>query len=156
RGLDILIFSHELSESGAPRAAFDVARILHDAGHFVVVATRSDGPYRQRLRDIGVEVIVDQQLFDQNRNAVDLARNFDKGICNTIVCWPIVGQLRDIAPIYWYVHESESIHQLVRDTPGVLPALRSNVTFLVPSTLPANALAVYGLKAHMIEYGVQD
>ena len=61
--LDILILSHDLTESGAPRAAFDVARALHDAGHFVVVASPSDGPYRERLRKIGVDVIVDKLLL---------------------------------------------------------------------------------------------
>jgi glycosyltransferase involved in cell wall biosynthesis len=154
--LKILILFHELSESGAPRAAFDVACILRDAGHFVVVRSRTDGPYRQRLRNAGVAVLVDEQLFDQDRNVADFARNFDKVICNTINCWPVVGQLCAFAPIYWYVHESEIIHHLVRDIPGVLPALHSGGKFLVPSALPANVLAVYGLEASVIGYGVED
>lgn len=154
--LKILIFSHELSESGAPRAAFDVARALRDAGHTVVVASRTGGPYQERLCDIGIEVIVDERLFDHDRNIRDLARNFDKVLCNTIVCWPVVAQLHDIIPVYWYVHESQYIHTLVKDNPGLLAALRSGVTFLAPSALPANALAAYGAKAQLIGYGVED
>src|SRR5438552_2932154 len=60
---DILILSHDLSESGAPRAAYDIARTLSAGGHFVVVASPIDGPYRERLRAVGVNVIIDQRLF---------------------------------------------------------------------------------------------
>jgi GT2 family glycosyltransferase/glycosyltransferase involved in cell wall biosynthesis/tetratricopeptide (TPR) repeat protein len=156
RALDILIFSHDLTESGAPRAAFDVARILRNDGHFVVVASPSDGPYRERLRNIGVDVIVDQLLLNQDHNVFDFARNFDKVICNTIVCWPVVAQLHKVVDVYWYVHESEIIHRHIRDAPEVLALLRSGVTLLVPSARPANALAEYGLKAQLIEYGVDN
>jgi glycosyltransferase involved in cell wall biosynthesis len=165
--LDILIFAHDLTESGAPRAAFDVAHILRDAGHFVVVASPSDGPYRARLGNIGVEVIVidpedgrarwtPELLSRKGRDVLDLASDFDKVICNTIECWPIVAQLRDVTPIYWYVHESKSIHEVAADTPEIMPILSSSVTFLAPSHLPAKALAKYGLKTHIIGLGVDD
>ena len=102
--LDIIIFSHDLTESGAPRAAFDVARtLLRKAGHFVVVASPSDGPYRERLRNVGVDVIVDEVLLRQDHNVSDLARKFDKVICNTIACWPVVAQLHEWVDVYWYV-----------------------------------------------------
>jgi glycosyltransferase involved in cell wall biosynthesis/Flp pilus assembly protein TadD len=154
--LRILIFAHELSESGAPRAVFDVARVLRCAGHSLVCASRSGGPYQERLHDIGVDVIVDEQLYRQDGNIVNLAHHFDKVICNTIVCWPIVEQLRDILPVYWFVHENESIHALVRSNPRLLSVLRSGVTFVAPCALTASALAVYGVHTHVVEYGVED
>ena len=72
----------------------------------MVVASPSDGPYRERLRNIGVDVIVDEVLLKQDHNVFDLARNFDKVICNTIVCWPAVAQLHEAVDTYWYVHET--------------------------------------------------
>ena len=33
----------------------------------------------------------------------DFARSFDKVICNTIVCWPAIAQLRGAVNTYWYV-----------------------------------------------------
>jgi lipopolysaccharide biosynthesis protein/tetratricopeptide (TPR) repeat protein len=156
-GLDVLICGHDLSESGAPRAAFDVARVLRGAGHSVVFAAPSDGPYRERLGDIGIEVITDEMLLDQNHDIVDLARNFDKVVCNTIECWPIVAQLRDVVPVYWYIHESDVLHQRVKDFPALLPVLRGGgVTVLAPSPRTANALAVYGVTAQIVEYGIDD
>ena len=119
RSLDILIFSHDLTESGAPRAAFDVARTLRKAGHFVVVASPSDGPYRERLLSVGIDVIIDEALLKRDRNVFDLARNFDKVIFNTLECWPAVAQLHNAVDTYWYVHESEhDSHILPENVPG--------------------------------------
>ena len=156
RALDILIFSHDLSESGAPRAAFDVARALRNAGHFVVVASPSDGPYRERLRDVGVDVIVDEVLFGQGPEIFDLARNFDKVICNTIVCWPAVEQLHGTVDTYWYVHESEVIREFAENVPGFAAVLKKGVPIWAPSRSASRLLSMYDAAHAIIECGVED
>ena len=154
--LDILIFSHELSESGAPRAAFDVARILREAGHHVVVASPSDGPYRERLRDLGVDVVIDEVMLKQDSNVLDFARNFDKVICNTIVCWPAVAQLHHIVDTYWYVHESKAIRHFVENVPGFAEVLEAGVRIWADSRLAARYLREYSVEPRIIEYGTPD
>jgi GT2 family glycosyltransferase len=154
--LDILIISHDLSESGAPRAVFDMAGTLHEGGHFVVVASPEDGPYRERLRDIGIDVIIDELLLDQDRSVFDFARNFDKVVCNTIVCWPAVAQLRDVVEVYWYVHESNLIRDFVEKIPEFAPLLKSEVAVWADSRLAARSLLGYGVEARVIEYGIAD
>jgi GT2 family glycosyltransferase len=156
RPLDIMIFSHDLTESGAPRAAFDVARALRNAGHFVVVASPSDGPYRERLRNIGVDVIVDELLLRQDRNVFDLARNFDKVICNTIVCWPAVAQLHEAVDIYWYVHESELIRKFAEDIPEFVALLKKGIPIWADSRLASRFLSMYDAAHSVIEYGIED
>jgi GT2 family glycosyltransferase len=155
--LDIMIFSHDLTESGAPRAAFDVARTLRNAGHFVVVASPSDGPYRERLRKIGVDVIVDEVLLKQDRNVFDLARNFDKVICNTIVCWPVVAQLHEAVDICWYVHESALIRDFAENIPGFTALLQhSGISIWADSRLASRFLSMYDVAHCVIEYGIED
>jgi GT2 family glycosyltransferase len=154
--LDIMIFSHDLTESGAPRAAFDVARVLRNAGHFVVVGSPSDGPYRERLRDIGVDVIVDEALLRQDRSVYDLTRNFDKVICNTIVCWPAVIQLHQVVDTYWYVHESELICDLAKNIPEFAPLLRKGIPTWADSRLASRYLSKYHAVHSVIEYGIED
>ncbi len=154
--LDILIFSHDLSESGAPRGAFEVARTLRNAGHFVVVASPSDGPYRERLRNIGVDVVIDEVLLNQDLNVFDFAKNFDKVICNTIVCWPLVAQLSDVVDLYWYVHESEGISHFAENVPGFTAALKKGVPIWADSRLAAKYLKMHGVEPYVIEYGVDD
>jgi FkbM family methyltransferase len=154
--LDILIISHELTESGAPRAAFDLARVLRAAGHFVVVASPGDGPYRERLREVGVDVIIDELLLSQQGHVRDFARNFDKVICNTIVCWPAVAQLHEVVETYWYVHESELIREFVDNVPGFTEILKKPVPIWADSRLAARYLAAYGVASKIIEYGIDD
>jgi O-antigen biosynthesis protein len=156
RALDIMIFSHDLTESGAPRAAFDVARTLRNAGHFVVVASPSDGPYRERLRNSGVDVIVDEVLLKQDHNVFDLARNFDKVICNTIVCWPAVAQLHEAVDTYWYVHESELIREFAENVPGFAALLHKGIPIWADSRLASRFLSMYGTAHSVIEYGIED
>ena len=154
--LDILIFSHDLSESGAPRAAFEVARTLRDAGHFVVVASPSDGPYRERLCNIGIDVIVDEVLLNQDPNILDFARNFDKVICNTIVCWPLIAQLHEVVDTYWYVHESVAILDFAENVPGFAAVLKKGVSIWANSRLTARFLTKCDVASRIIECGVDD
>jgi O-antigen biosynthesis protein len=154
--LDILIFSHDLTESGAPRAAFDVARTLRNAGHFVVIISPSDGPFRERLRNIGVDVIVDELMLSQHSSVFDFARNFDKVICNTVVTWPVVAQLHEVVETYWYVHESETIRDLAEHVSGFASALKLGVPTWADSRLAARFLSIYGVEPRIIEYGVDD
>jgi glycosyltransferase involved in cell wall biosynthesis len=154
--LDILIFSHDLSESGAPRAAFDTARILHEAGYYVVVASPSDGPYRERLRELGVDVVIDEVLLKQDSNVLAFARNFDKVICNTLVCWPAVAQLHHIVDTYWYVHESKAIRHFVENVPGFAEVVEAGVPVWADSRRAARYLGEYSVKPRIIEYGTPD
>ena len=154
QALDILILSHDLSESGAPRAAYEVARILREDGHFVVVAAPSDGSYRERLRNIGIDVIIDELLLSQDHNFFDFARNFDKVICNTIVCWPAVKQLGQVVDVYWYVHESEAIRHYVENVPEFVDVLKSGVPVWADSRLAAKFLTMHGVEPRIIEYGI--
>jgi glycosyltransferase involved in cell wall biosynthesis len=153
---DIIVFSHDLTESGAPRAAFDVARALRDAGHFVVVASPSDGPYRERLRNIGVDVIIDEALLSRGGHVYDLARNFDKVICNTIVCWPAVAQLHETVDTYWYVHESGLIRDFAENIPGFAELLKKGIPTWADSRLASRFLSMYGAVHSNIEYGIED
>ena len=152
--LDIMIFSQDLTESGAPRAAFDVARTLRNEGHFVVVASPHDGPYRERLRNVGVDVIIDEVLLRQDRNVFDLARNFDKVICNTIVCWPAVAQLHEWLDVYWYVHETGLICDFAENIPEFTALLKKGIPIWADSRLAAKFLSMYGAEPAIIEYGI--
>jgi glycosyltransferase involved in cell wall biosynthesis len=154
--LDILIFSHDLSESGAPRAVFDVARVLRDAGHFVVVASPSDGCYRERLCHIGVNVVIDDLLLTQHHSVLDFARNFDKVICNTIVCWPAVAQVHQVVDTYWYVHESEAVRHFVQHVPRFAEVLDKGVPIWANSRLAARFVGMYGIEPRIIEPAVAD
>ncbi len=108
-GLDILILSHDLTNSGAPRVAFDMVRVLVEAGHFVVVMAPEDGFFRDKLVAAGATVIIEALLLTQHESVLDFARNFDRVIANTVVTLPAVLQLSRAVDVYWYIHESQFI-----------------------------------------------
>ena len=122
-GLDILILSHDLTNSGAPRIMFDVATVLREAGHYVVVMSPTDGELRHDLAAAGMTVLIDNLLLTQHDSLRDFARNFDRVIANTVIAWPAVLQLGRVVDVYWYVHESQLIADEFDHRPDFVQAL---------------------------------
>jgi GT2 family glycosyltransferase len=108
-GLDVLILSHDLSGSDAPRVLVDMATRLRDAGHFVIVMSPRDGPVRHELVAAGVTVIIDTLLSTQYDDLHDFARNFDRVIANSVVPWPAVLQLARVVDVCWHMSETQLI-----------------------------------------------
>ncbi|MHC5306250.1 glycosyltransferase [Bartonella sp. LJL80] len=109
---DVLLVSHDLTNSGAPRVVVEMAKALSKEGYFVVIASCEDGPLRHELQSLGFNVIVDSLLFTMHESVLSFARNFDIVIANTVVSWPIVKQLDQTVPVLWYIHEVELISEL--------------------------------------------
>lgn len=152
-GRDILIFSHDLTESGAPRVVYEIAKMLTKAGHFVVVASPSDGPIRKALQALGVSVIVDELLLTQHSSVYDFARNFDALICNTVITYPIVNQLADTVDTYWYIHETALFSSMAQSTPEFRAALSKPKKIWAGSKLSAGPIQQYNSKIEVLEYG---
>lgn len=153
---DVLILSHDLTTSGAPKVAYDVALLMKKQGYFVTVASPVDGPYRERLEEQGITVIIDELILTGHESSLVLARSFDLVIANTIVCWPSVGELSKTTPTYLYSHETELVHQFAHAYPGFIDALRSATDIWCGSDHAVQALARHGVDAHVVEYGVDD
>jgi GT2 family glycosyltransferase/glycosyltransferase involved in cell wall biosynthesis len=122
-GRDVLILSHDLTNSGAPRIVFDMATALREAGHFVIVMSPTDGCLRHELAAAGITVLVEPLLLAQHDSLRDFARNFDRVIANTVVSWPAVLQLSRVADVYWYIHESQLIADEFDYRPDFVQAL---------------------------------
>lgn len=156
-GTDILLVSHDLTESGAPRVVLEMARSLKDAGNFVVVASPEDGPMRNELQKIGVLVIVDSLLLTAHSSVKDFARNFDLIIANTAVAWPIVQQLSPHVDVYWYIHETGLIAELATlHTKSFTEALSGAKMIIAGSRRAASALKDYRTDVVVLEYGLDS
>ncbi|MBB3258040.1 GT2 family glycosyltransferase/glycosyltransferase involved in cell wall biosynthesis [Paraburkholderia bannensis] len=154
-GKDILLVSHDLSGSGAPRVVFEMARVLREAGHFVVVASPTDGVFRQQLNDIGVPVIIDELLLLQHPSVERFAKNFDTVIANTVVTWPAVMQLSHVVDTYWYIHEISLLEHLLNVQPGIKGAFDAATGVWVGSEHAAVLVKQFRRNAEVLKYGVQ-
>lgn len=152
-GKDVLLVSHDLSESGAPRVALEIARSLVSAGAFVIVVAPEDGPMRKAFRELGVTVIVDAVLFRQHPWTHDFARNFDLVIANTAVCYPLVEQLVDAVDVYWYIHETSLTAELA-NRPGFRAALAGAKAVWAGSARTLQAAGALRQDIKVIEYGL--
>ncbi|QGM46597.1 glycosyltransferase [Methylocystis heyeri] len=117
-GKDILLVSHDLSGSGAPRVLFEIAKNLIREGHFVVVASPEDGVYRERLLEIGVDVIIDPLVLPAHDIFVAMAKNFDLVIGNTILTWSLAAALSPFVPVYVFCHETDLVNHFCDNVRG--------------------------------------
>jgi GT2 family glycosyltransferase/glycosyltransferase involved in cell wall biosynthesis len=152
-GKDVLIISHDLSESGAPRVVYEIAKTLTASGNFVVVAAPVDGPIREALQKIGVTVVVDELLLTQHTSVYDFSRNFDKVICNTVVTYPVVLQMADTVDTYWYIHETSLFTHLVSHNQQFREALKKPKQIWAGSKLAAGPIEAYNPNVQVMEYG---
>ena len=155
-GPDILIVSHDLTNSGAPRVAADMAIALKQSGAFVVVTCPTDGPMRARLTEADIPVIIDSLALTGHASVHDFARNFDTVIVNTVIGWRVVQQLDAETEVRWYIHESGLIDEMVRDTQGFVAALASARNILAVSTRTAAVLRRHGVASRLLETGIAD
>lgn len=152
---DVLLVSHDLTNSGAPRIVFDLARVLIDAGCYVCVYSPSDGPMRRALTNIGVDVVIDELLLKCHPDVMDFASGFDFAIANTAVTWPFVMQLGSRLPIYWYIHESELIDSLAVLEADFLVAFDVAAGVWAGSPMSERRLARHGIAdVSVVPYGV--
>lgn len=155
-GPDILILSHDLTNSGAPRVAVDMAIALKQSGAFVVVTCPTDGPMRTRLAEADIPVIIDALALTGDASFRDFARNFDTVIVNTVIGWRGVQQLDAETELRWYIHEAGLIDEMVRDTDGFHAVLKSARNILAVSTRTAAALRRHGAASRLLETGIAD
>ncbi|BBP00761.1 glycosyltransferase [Sulfuriferula nivalis] len=153
-GKDVLLISHDLSGSGAPRIVFEMARVLRDAGHFVVVASPEDGVFREQLNALGVPVIIDELLLRRHASLEKLAINFDLVIANTAVTWPAVKQLGGIVDTFWYIHEISLLQHLFNIQPEIKEAFQHAKKVWVGSDHAAALTIPYRPDTVILKYGV--
>jgi GT2 family glycosyltransferase len=153
---DVLIVSHELTNSGAPRVVFDMAHALIELGSFVVVTAPSDGPMRSKLEALGVQVIIDETLFLGQPWIKEFGRTFDKVIVNTIIGWPTVQQLQDEVQTYWYIHEAALIDHIADSQPAFKAFLPQGRNILAVSGRTGEYLSKHEASFQTLQTGVHD
>ena len=156
-GRDFILFSHDLSASGAPRCLYEAARVLIEEGHYVLVMSPGDGPFRRRFAELGADVIVDPLALSGHEAVTDLVKHFDVAICNTVVCWPVPQHLAPYMPVYLYCHETEHIRHLCDNEPGFHDSLAAATAIWGSGPLSAAMVRQYcDLDALSIEPCIEE
>ncbi len=152
---DALLVSHDLSGSGAPKIVFDMARTLVGAGWYVLVMSPEDGPYRDRLLALGADVMIEPGALEPDGSVVDLARNFDVVVGNTVLCWRLMPALARFTRVFLYAHETGLTADLQAAYPDFNEALRCAHGVWAGSERAAVVLREAGVETLVLEYGVE-
>jgi glycosyltransferase involved in cell wall biosynthesis len=153
---DILLITHDLSNSGAPKIALDIASLLHDEGYFVIVCSPIDGPMRHSFQKRGIDVIIDETCLTGSDNFYDFAKNFDLMLFNTIVTWRPILKLNNNSNFIWYLHETNYLKELIEKDPEIIWAIRKAPKILCGSELSKNLIDKINSRINIIPYGIDE
>ena len=85
----ILLFNHELTLTGAPRALMNMALSMQKQGYYPVIISWKDGPMAEEIKDAGIDAVLDVYLYSKLKNEDALYKEFlslfDIIIFNTVV-----------------------------------------------------------------------
>lgn len=153
----ILIYTHELSLTGAPIVLAQAVQILRQANYDILVISPCDGPIKKQYLDNGIPVIIDPMLYDSN-SWLSLASDFELTLVNTVVPYKSIeaaGQIN--LPVLWWLHDSRIGYQdWLR---YVLPKeIDKNVHIYAVSPYAKRVIQEYRPDYHVdiLPYGLED
>lgn len=144
----VLIASHDLSASGAPRLAVEVARACLARGWGVIVVAGEDGAFRRPLVEAGAVVIATPTALSRRSPVFALAPHADALVCNTLVTLGIARR-RPPVPTAWYLHETGLIDEIGRDA-EIAEAVAAVDLLWASSPLVARAIGRFGREAAVV------
>ena len=157
---DILFITHELTRTGAPVQLMNMIKSTYkNLNYFPVVVAPTDGPLREEFEDMGITVIIDEDMLVAPDNIDSYARNFDLIVVNTMasVCIDALKALKNtLPPILWWIHEGNYVYDMLKKR---LPKfLHKNVHLYCASEYSQRILENHSseLKSEIIRCGVED
>ena len=150
----MLIVSHDLGASGAPKIVHEMARILVAAGHDVTVGAPFDGPFRSQLLQVGASVVLCRGILYDAVLLKAMARPADAVICNTVVTHEAVRLVSPIVATYWYVHEVSLLREMLRTQPALPVAFAAAAGVWAGSELAAALIRPYRPSVETFAYGL--
>ena len=106
-GKKILLYTHELSYTGAPTSLLRICKVLQEYRCILEVWSAQSGDYWKEFdaRNIPVKIVSAQNLSDH----IEEMQFFDLAIANTIVSWQFYDICRKYIPTIWYIREAQAI-----------------------------------------------
>lgn len=153
---DILVYSHELSLTGAPVVLQDVVISLTEKYNFIVISPM-DGELKEKYVENGITVIIDPQVEERNTLLL-LSEEFDVIWVNTIVPYRSIRLLGETdKKVIWWIHDSELgyVTWLQFELPETVA---DNIRILCVSEYAQRVLKKYRplYQSEILHYGLED
>lgn len=131
----ILLYSNELSWSGAPRSLLRICKVLLKYGYSVEVWSLFDGELRDEYNKLGVKVTICDY---NNANYARATQEFDMCIVNAAVSYKFYYIIKDYLPTVWYIREATNLKDLCIGNPGLEETLQDSIDIVCVSEYAKN------------------
>lgn len=109
----MVMISHDLSITGAPKCLLQAAEILIRNGYDVTVASPYDGDLKTDFLKAGAKVIVDEHLRIGTLNDIDWLDKYHIVFVNTVQLYYLLLDRPLQVPTVWWIHEPEVLYKSV-------------------------------------------
>ena len=111
----ILLVSHEMTYTGAPKSLLKMAKILRDAGADVAIWSLCEGAFEKEFEKMGFEVMNVKFPSEASGKLSEELRKFDFVIANTIFTSSFACYAQRVTETILYIREAHNIPQLIKD-----------------------------------------
>jgi len=105
----VLLYSHELSFSGAPKSLLRICKVLIKNGYEVEVWSLYDGPLKKNYNELGVKVVI---CDFYNADYYYAMKTFDMCIVNTAFSYKFYYMIKNFIPTIWYIREATNLKDM--------------------------------------------
>lgn len=153
----IVLFTHELKRSGAPSVLLDMSRVLLEMGYSVFLISDEDGELLEDFVNIGVNVILYQEMTNDPRWLVTIAEVFPVIFINTMVLMHFVTFFATIAKkIYWWIHEAEIAIAHWADQYKEVPKVPSIQVLAASALIQRNLKEYWNCDSELLNFYIHD
>jgi len=166
---NILIFIHELSRTGAPVVALDLAKILVKNGFFVTLVSPSTAELAYEFLEEGIPVVIikkikyiwlfknDVSCFYRNLELDNFVNSFDITFMVTATLYPYIKRyLNTDNKIIWWIHEGVESYKILGNY--IPKKITNNIKVYCGGKYALNHLKTNDVSYYpeVLNYGVAD
>lgn len=156
--MNILLVSHDLSVTGAPKVLLWVAKYLVKHNHNIDLWTISDGALLTEYQALNITpkfVKNDRTVIRNTFKEQD--KQYDLIICNTIISYKFVDVLQRFnVPVMWYLHESGYLEDMVASNRDMAKVIKNFYNIYTVSQYAKNVISKYNHNVRVIPNSVED
>ena len=123
KGVKVLLYSHELTYTGAPHSLLRICNILLKNGCFVEVWSPLDGPFKEEFEKLNIIVRIVENPALRSPKYLKMIASFDVAIANTVLSHRFYLAASKLIPTIWFIREALNLPSMVDGVPERRQAL---------------------------------
>lgn len=139
----ILLISHELTYTGAPRCLYNLAKCLLEEGHKLAVWSYETGDFFAEFASLGLDVNYVTKSDLKKKETANAFKTFDLVIANTIFCTDAALEAQKYTRSVLFLGEARNISKIVSDFSFDTEKIRAVKNIVCVSRYAKKALEKY-------------